>query len=320
MKVLVAGATGAIGIELVPQLAGAGHDVIGMTRSSARADMLRTLGARSVMADALDPDAVARAVAETEPEVIVHQLTALKGEPGLRDMRNPDRFGAMTNRLRTEGTDHLLAAGRAVGIRRFIAQSIVSIGTYARTGGPIKTEEDPLDLDLPAQGRSGADALRYLEDAVTGIDWAEGVVLRYGAFYGPGTGISAEPEALLTKAIRKRRFPIIGGGGGVWSFIHIEDAASATVAAVGSGGPGIYNVVDDEPAPVREWLPFLAEQLNAKRPMRVPRFVVRLLAGETPVLMMTEMRGGSNAKAKSELGWQPRWTTWRIGFAKGLSE
>ena len=318
MKVFVAGATGAIGTQLVPQLAAAGHDVIAMIRSPAKADALRALGARPVAADALDPDAVARAVAETEPEVIVHQLTALKGEPSLRDMRNPDRFGAMTNHLRTEGTDHLLAAGRAVGIRRFIAQSIVSIGTYARTGGPIKTEDDPLDLDLPAKGRSGADALRYLEDAVTGIDWAEGVVLRYGAFYGPGTGISADPEALLTKAIRKRRFPIIGGGGGVWSFIHLEDAASATLAALDNGGAEIYNVVDDEPAPVREWLPFLADQLGAKKPMRVPRFVVRLLAGEAPVLMMTEMRGGSNAKAKSELGWQPRWSTWRLGFAKGL--
>jgi len=207
-----------------------------MTRSPAKSDMLRALGARPVVADALDPDAVARAVAETEPEVIVHQLTALKGDLGLREMRNLDRFAAMTNRLRTEGTDHLLAAGRAVGIRRVIAQSVVAIGAYARTGGPVKTEEDPPDLDLPAKGRSGADAIRYLEDAVTGIEGAEGIVLRYGGFYGPGTGVSADPEALLTKSIRKRRFPIIGGGG-VWSFVHIEDAASATVAAVDNGGP-----------------------------------------------------------------------------------
>jgi 2-alkyl-3-oxoalkanoate reductase len=240
MRVFVAGATGAIGTQLVPQLAAAGHDVIGMTRSPAKTDMLRALGAWPVVADALDPDAVAGAVAETEPEVIVHQLTALKGDPGLREMRNPDRFAAMTNRLRTEGTDHLLAAGRAVGIRRFIAQSVVAIGTYARTGGPVDTEDDPPDLDLPAK-------------------------LRYGAFYGPGTSVSADPEALLTKAIRKRRFPIIGDGGGVWSFVHIEDAASATVAAVDNGGPGIYNVVDDEPAPVREWLPFLAERLGGRR-------------------------------------------------------
>jgi 2-alkyl-3-oxoalkanoate reductase len=252
--------------------------------------------------------------------VIVHQLTALKGEPGLREMRHPDRFGAPTNRLRTEGVDHLLAAGRAVGIRRFVAQSIVAIGTYARTGGPVKTEDDPPDLDLPAKGRSGLDALRYLEDAVCGIDWADGVALRYGAFYGPGTGISADPEALLTKNIRKRRFPIIGNGGGVWSFVHIEDAASATAAAIEGGGPGIYNVVDDEPAPVREWLPFLAEQLGAKKPRRVPGFPIRALAGKAPVLQMTEVRGGSNAKAKRELGWQPRWSTWRVGFAKGLGE
>jgi 2-alkyl-3-oxoalkanoate reductase len=318
MRVFVAGATGAIGTHLVPQLAAAGHDVIGMTRSPAKNDMLRALGARPVVADALDPDAVARAVAETEPEVIVHQLTALKGEPGLRDMRNPGRLAAMTNRLRTEGTDHLLAAGRAVGVRRFIAQSIVAIGTYARTGGPVKTEDDPLDLDLPAKLRPPHEAIRYVEDAVSGIDWAEGLVLRYGAFYGPGTGVSANPEALLTRAIRKRRFPIIGGGGGVWSFVHIEDAASATVAALDSGGPGIYNVVDDEPAPVREWLPFLAEQLGAKTPRGVPRVVVRLLAGEAAVLMMTEVRGGSNSKAKRVLGWQPRWSTWRVGFAKGL--
>jgi 2-alkyl-3-oxoalkanoate reductase len=320
MKVFVAGATGAIGTQLVPQLAAAGHDVIGMTRSPDKTDMLRALGARPVVADALDPDAVAGAVAETEPEVIVHQLTALKGNPGLREMRHPDRFAAMSNRLRSEGTDHLLAAGRAVGIRRFIAQSVVAIGTYARTGRPVKTEDDPLDLDLPASLRSGFDAIRHLEDAVTGIDWAEGIVLRYGGFYGPGTDLSADPEALLTKAIRKRRFPIVGAGGGVWSFVHIEDAASATVAAVETGAPGIYNVVDDEPAPVREWLPFLARQVGAKRPMRIPRFVARLLAGEAPVLLMTEVRGASNAKAKRELGWHPRWSSWRVGFAKGLGE
>jgi nucleoside-diphosphate-sugar epimerase len=320
VRVFVAGATGAIGTQLVPQLAGAGHEVIGMTRSPAKSDAVRALGARPVVADALDPDAVGRAVAETEPEVIVHQLTALSGEPGLREMRHPDRFAVPTNRLRTEGTDHLLAAGRAVGIRRFIAQSIVAIGTYARTGGPIKVEDDPPDPDLPAKMRSGADALRYVEDSVCGINWADGLALRYGAFYGPGTGLSADPDALLTKAIRKRRFPIIGDGGGVWSFVHIEDAASATVAAVDNGGPGIYNVVDDEPAPVREWLPFLAKRLGAKKPRRVPRFLVRPLAGEAPVLQMTEVRGASNAKAKRELGWQPRWSSWRVGFAKGLGE
>jgi nucleoside-diphosphate-sugar epimerase len=320
MRVFVAGATGALGTQLVPQLVAAGHDVTGMTRSPGKTGMLRALGARPVVADALDADAVARVVAEAEPEVIVHQLTALSGEPGLREMRDVDRFAAPTNRLRTEGTDHLLAAGRAVGIRRFVAQSIVAIGTYARTGGPVKTEDDAPDLDLPAKGRSAVEAIRYLEDAVTGIDWAEGVALRYGGFYGPGTGISADPEALITKAIRKRRLPIVGDGGGIGSHVHIEDAASATAAAVDHGGPGIYNVVDDEPAPVREWLPFLAEQLGAKKPRRVPAFLVRLLAGEAPVLLMTEVRGGSNAKAKRELDWQPRWSTWRVGFAKGLGD
>jgi nucleoside-diphosphate-sugar epimerase len=317
MRVFVAGATGAIGTQLVPQLVAAGHDVTGMTRSPAKTDRLLALGARPVVADALDPDAVGRALAETEPEVIVHQLTALTGEPSLR---HPERFAAPTNRLRTEGTDHLLSAGRAVGIRRFVAQSIVAIGTYARTGGPVKTEDDPPDLDLPAKWRSGTDAIRYLEARVTGIDWAEGLALRYGAFYGPGTGISADPEALLTKLILKRRFPIIGDGSGIWSWVHIEDAASATVAAVERGRPGVYNVVDDEPAPVREWLPFLADKLGARKPMRVPRFLVRLVAGAAPVLQMTEVRGGSNAKAKGELGWQPRWSTWRIGFTKGLGE
>src|SRR6266545_4243340 len=318
MNVFVAGATGALGTQLVPQLAAAGHDVIAMTRSPAKTDMLRALGARPVVADALDPDAVARAVAETEPEVIVHQLTALKGDPGLRDMRNADRFAAMTNRLRTEGTDHLLAAGRAVGIRRFIAQSVVAIGTYASTGGPVKTEDDPPDLDPPAKLRPGADAIRHLEDAVTGIEGAEGLVLRYGAFYGPGTSVSADPEALLTKAIRKRRFPIIGGGGGVWSFVHIEDAASATVAAVERGPGGIYQIVDDEPAPVRDWLPALASALGAKPPLRLPRWLGRLAAGEAATIMMTEVRGASNEKAKRELGWQLRYPSWRLGFAKGL--
>jgi nucleoside-diphosphate-sugar epimerase len=314
MKVFVAGATGALGTQLIPLLDAAGHDVVGMTRSAGKADAVRALGARPVVADALDPDSVARAVAEAEPEVIIHQLTALGGD---MDMKNPDKFFAMTNRLRTEGTDHLLAAGRAVGIRRFIAQSYTS-WPYARTGGPIKTEDDPLDPDPPAKLRTSLDAIKYVENAVTGIDWAEGLALRYGAFYGPGTGLSADPEAPLTKNIMKRKFPLVGDGGGIWSHLHIEDAASATVAAVGKGTPGIYNIVDDEPAPVSEWLPFVAEQLGAKKPMKVPRFVGRLLAGEAAVVLMTEIRGASNAKAKATFGWQPRWSSWRLGFAKGL--
>jgi nucleoside-diphosphate-sugar epimerase len=316
MKVFVAGASGALGRQLVPQLVAAGHDVVGMTRTPDKAGTLHALGARPVVADALDPDAVARVVAEAEPEVIVHELTALTGD---LDLKHP-AFFATTNRLRTEGTDHLLAAGRAVGIRRFVAQSIATYTTYARTGGPVKTEDDPLDPDPPGVMRANLDAVRHLEGAVTGLDGAEGVVLRYGAFYGPGTGISADPDAALVKALRKRQFPIVGDGGGVWSFVHIEDAASATAAAVDGGAPGVYNVVDDDPAPVHEWLPFLAEQVGAKRPRRVPRVVGRLLAGEAAVVMMTEIRGASNERAKWELSWHPRWTTWRVGFAKGLGE
>jgi nucleoside-diphosphate-sugar epimerase len=315
MKVFVAGATGAIGTQLLPRLRAAGHDVTGMTRSPARVGALQALGAQPVVADALDSDAVARAVAEAEPDVIVHELTSLKGEP---DLRHAERFLETTNRLRTEGTDHLLAAGRAAGVRRFIAQSIVAVGTYARSGGPVKTEEDPRDPDPPVRARPMIHAIRHVEDAVTGIDWAEGLVLRYGAFYGPGTDLSAAPNAVITRNIRKRRFPIIGRGNGVWSFIHIEDAASATAAAVDNGAPGIYNVVDDEPAPVREWLPFLATQLGAKKPLRVPRFIARLLAGEAATVQMTEVRGASNAKAKRMLDWQPRWPSWRVGFVNGL--
>ena len=314
MKVFVAGATGALGTQLVPQLVANGHEVVGMTRTASKRDTLRALGARPVVADALDPDSVARAVAEAEPEVIVHQLTALSGA---LDMRHVDRFFAMTNRLRTEGTDHLLAAGHAVGARRFVAQSYAG-WPFARTGGPVKSETDPLDPNPPEALRSTLAAIRHLEQAVTGVEWAEGLVLRYGGFYGPGTGMSLDPEAALAKPVRKRQFPLVGGGGGVWSFVHIEDAAAATVAAVEHGPGGIYQVVDDEPAPVREWLPALASALGAKPPRRFPRWLGRLAAGEAATVMMTEVRGASNAKAKRELGWQPRYPSWRLGFAKGL--
>jgi nucleoside-diphosphate-sugar epimerase len=232
MKVFVAGATGALGRALVPQLLARGHEVVGMTRTASKQDFLRSLGARPVVADALDPDAVAQAVSSAEPEVIVHQLTALSGKMSIRDARHPERssMGRMTNRLRTEGTDHLLAAGRAVGARRFVAQSFGSF-RFARTDGPVQTEADSLDSD-PRQ--PGLDAMLYLEQAVTTIEWGEGLVLRYGGFYGPGTGISLDPDAVMVGPIRRRRFPIIGGGGGVWSFIHIEDAAAATAIAVES--------------------------------------------------------------------------------------
>ncbi len=245
-------------------------------------------------------------MASAEPEVIVHQLTALSGPMNARDARHPERFeGAiMTNRLRTEGTDHLLAAGRAVGARRFVAQSF----------GAFRS----LDPGSPAPPRSALAAIEHLERAVTGIDWGEGLALRYGGFYGPGTGISLAPDAVMSAPIRKRRFPIVGDGGGVWSLIHIDDAAAATAVAVERGRAGVYDVVDDEPAPVREWLPALASALDAKPPRRVPRWLGRLAAGETATVMMTEVRGASNEKAKRELGWKPRYASWRQGFAEGL--
>jgi nucleoside-diphosphate-sugar epimerase len=309
MKILVAGATGALGRQLVPRLVARGHDVVGMTRSASKREAVRNLGATPVVADALDPEDVARAVAESRPDVIVHQLTALAGSV---DIRHFDRDFAMTNRLRTEGTDHLLAAGRAVGTRRFVVQSFAG-WPFARSGGPVKTEDDPLD-PAPAEGmRRTLEAIRHLEDAVTSAGWTEGVVLRYGGFYGPGTSLG--PDGEHVGQIRKRKFPVVGSGAGVWSFIHIEDAAEATVAAVEHGRRGIYNIVDDEPAPVADWLPAVADALGAKPPRRVPRWLGRLLAGDAATIMMTEVRGASNAKAKRELGWQPSHPTWRDGFA-----
>jgi nucleoside-diphosphate-sugar epimerase len=314
MRVFLAGATGALGAQLIPRLVANGHEVTGMTRSASKQGALRALGAGPAVADALDADAVARAVAEARPEVIVHQLTALSG--GI-DIREIERSMAMTNRLRTEGTDNLLAAGRAAGVRRVVVQSYTG-WPFARTGGPVKDEADPLDPDPPGALRSSLDAIRHLEEAVTAIDWAEGVVLRYGAFYGPGTGTSGGPGAEMTRAVRERQFPLVGDGGGVWSFVHIEDAATATVAAVERGAAGIYQIVDDEPAPVREWLPALAGALGAEPPPRVPVEIALREAGEAATVMMTEVRGASNAKAKRLLGWQPRYASWRLGFAEGL--
>jgi len=319
MKVFVAGATGVLGRALVPLLVARGHEVVGMTRSTSRDDLVRNLGARPVVADALDADAVARAVASAEPEVIVHELTALSGTMSVRDMRHPERssLGIMTNRLRTEATDHLLAAGRAVGARRFVAQSFAAF-RWARIGGPVLTEDDPVDPNPPAALRVPLVGILHVERAVPTIEWGEGLVLRYGSFYGPGTTISRAPDALMATLVRKRRFPILGDGSGVFSHVHIGDAAAATVAAVDRGRPGIYNIVDDEPAPVREWLPVLASALDAKPPRHIPRWLGRLAAGEAATLMMTEGRGASNAKAKRELGWQPSYASWRLGFAQGL--
>jgi nucleoside-diphosphate-sugar epimerase len=310
MKVLVAGATGALGTQLVPRLAAAGHDVAGMIRRESRSDAVRALGATPVVADALDRDAVARAVAEVAPDVIVHELTALSG--GL-DLRHFDRSFAQTNRLRIEGTDHLLAAGRAAGARRFVVGSYAG-WPFARTGGPVKSEDDPLDPAPAAAMRSTLDAIRHLEESVLDADWTEGVVLRYGGFYGPGTSLAADGEHI--EQVRRRRFPVVGTGAGVWSFLHIEDAADATVAAVQRGRRGIYNIVDDDPAPVAEWLPALASVLGAKPPHRVPRRLGRMLAGEAAAVMMTEVRGASNTKAKRELGWTPSHASWRDGFAE----
>ncbi|HEV2774524.1 MAG TPA: NAD(P)-dependent oxidoreductase, partial [Solirubrobacteraceae bacterium] len=297
MKVFVAGATGVLGRALVPQLVARGHEVVGMTRSASKQDLLRSLGATPVVADALDADAVAQAVASAEPEVIVHQLTALSGK---FDMRHFDRFFETTNRLRTEGTDHLLAAGRAVGARRFVAQSYAG-WPAERTGAPVKAEDAPYDPDPPKQLRRALDAIRHLEEAVIGASWLEGVVLRYGGFYGPGTSLSADPAAPHTVAVRKRQFPVVGDGGGIWSFVHVDDAAAATVLAIERGRRGIYNVVDDDPAAARDWIAELARALEARPPRRVPRWLGRVLAGEAATVMMTEVRGASNEKAKREL-------------------
>ena len=309
MRVFVAGATGAIGTQLVPRLVAAGHQVHGMTRSDSKRAMLSELGAVPVIADALDPHQVAEAVGTAKPDVIIHQLTAIPVTP---DLRHFDRDFALTTRLRTEGTDHLLSAGQAVGVRRFVAQSNGAF-PYARTGGPVKSEEDPLDSAPARETRESFAAIRYLETAVLGADWTEGIVLRYGAFYGPGTSMA--PGADQIEMVRKRRFPLVGDGGGVWSFIHVADAADATVAAVEHGSRGIYNIVDDDPAPVADWLPALAQTLGAKKPMRVPRLVGRLFAGEVGLVMMTELRGASNSKAKRELGWRPAHRSWRQGLA-----
>jgi len=309
MKVFVAGATGAMGKQLVPRLVAAGHEVAGMTSKEANRDLVTELGATPVVADALDPEQVAEAVGRANPEVIVHQLTAI----GAIDLRHMDRSFALTNRLRSEGTDHLLSAGRAVGVKRFVAQSAI-YGFYARTGGAVKTEEDLLDPDPPRDMRQSLAAVEHLEEAVLGASWTEGIVLRYGAFYGPNTSMTAGSEQF--EMIKKRKLPLVGNGAGMWSFIHIADAAEATVAAVDRAKPGIYNVVDDDPAPVSRWLPSLAQTLGAKKPMHVPRFVGRLFAGEVGALFMTEIRGASNAKAKRDLGWQPDHASWQQGFAE----
>jgi nucleoside-diphosphate-sugar epimerase len=301
MRVFVTGASGAIGRRLVSQLIDAGHDVIGTHNAPSSAELLRPLGATPLRLDLLDAAAVRTAVLEHEPEAIVHEATALAD---VKFARNMDEVTAKTSELRTKGTDALLAAAREAGVQRFVAQSVASFSRYAREGGPVKTEDDPLDATPPKGFRQSAAAMAHLEQAVTDFG---GIALRYGAFYGAANDGTVEP-------VRKRQFPIVGDGGGIWSWIHLDDAAAATVLALNHDGPAIYNIVDDDPAPVREWLPVLARALGAKPPRRVPTWLARVLAGEAVTVMSTEARGASNAKAKRELGWRPRHPTWRTGF------
>jgi nucleoside-diphosphate-sugar epimerase len=307
MNIFLAGAGGPVGRSLIPLLRTHGHTVTGTTRSPGKAEALRALGAEPVVLDGLDRAAVLDAVAAAQPDAIISQMTALSG---LSDPRKFERAFALTNRLRTEGTEHLLAGARASGVQRVIVQSYAG-WPYARTGGPAKAESDPLDPDPPKQMRSTFDAILRQEALVTE---AGGVALRYGGFYGPGTGLAPGGEQWVT--IQARKFPVVGDGGGVWSFVHIDDAAAATLAALEHWTPGeIYNVVDDDPAPVREWLPAIAAAVGAKPPRHVPRWVARLM-GEHVVALMCEVRGASNAKARRELGWTPQWPTWREGFAQ----
>jgi 2-alkyl-3-oxoalkanoate reductase len=309
VHVFVAGATGAVGRPLIPQLVAAGHKVTATTRSAAKAANLSLPGVRTIIADGRDAEAMTRAVAEAEPDAIVHQMTALAGKP---DMRRFDRWFAATNELRTTGTDILLAAAREAGVERFVAQGYTG-WTNPTTGGPVKDEGDGFDPNPPKMQRESLAAIRYLEETVPSAV-PHGIVLRYGNFYGPGAS-----EALVA-LIHKRQFPVIGEGAGVWSWIHLDDAAAAVVAALERGESGVYNITDDDPAPVSEWLPYLAEAVGAKRPMRVPVWLGRLLAGKVAVRWMTEGRGSSNAKAERALGWQPVWRTWRHGFRRALGE
>ncbi len=312
MKVFVAGATGAVGKPLVALLLAAGHEVIGMTRSERGAAQVRAQGAQAVIADALDRDAVTRAVRETTPDALIHELTSLAN---LKDFKRFDRDFAVTNRLRTEATDYLMEGARVAGVRRVIAQSYGG-WIYAPTGNALKTEEDAITTNPPAEQTQSLAAIEYLERAVTSSDGIEGIALRYGSLYGPGTNMTLHGD--VAAMARKRMVPIIGDGGGVWSFLHVEDAASAAVAALHHGAPGIYNIVDDDPAPVRVWLPEYARVVGAKPPLHVPVWLGRLFVGEVGVSFFTRIPGVSNAKAKRELGWTPGYASWREGFKGSL--
>jgi len=304
--VFVAGGTGVLGRRLVPQLVARGHQVTATTTSAAKLGLLAQMGAEAVVMDGLDAMSVGEAVAKARPDAIVHEMTAIASKP---DIKHMDRWFATTNRLRTEGTDHLLAAAEATGVSNFIAQSYASWNGI-RKGGWVKTEEDPLDLETGTTARTVMEAIRHLEDVVIK---AGGAALRYGGLYGPG---ATDDQVEL---VRKRQYPLVGSGTGYSSWVHLDDAASATVLAVEQKARGVFNIVDDEPAPASEWLPYLAACAGAKPPMRVPRWLARLLAGEVAVTMMTQGRGFSNAKAKRELGWELRYPSWRKGFKEGLA-
>jgi len=308
MKIFLAGATGAIGKRLLPMLVSAGHNVTATTQHADKMMSIHSAGATPLRVDALNKEEVLAAVRKAQPEIIIHQLTAI---PPTLDLRHFDQAFELTNRLRTEGTDYLLAAARAVGARRFIAQSYA--GWYARTGGWIKTETDPLISSGISNGRQTLEATVHVEEAVLKEKAIEGFVLRYGSFYGPGTSLA--PQAWFFEGIRQRKVPVVGGGTGYWSFIHIDDAAAATLAAAVHSTPaGLYNITDDEPAPVSVWLPYLAEVLGAKAPRSVPKWLARFAVGEYGVAVMTELRGSSNRKAKSLLPWTLKWPSWRQGF------
>ncbi len=306
MKVFVAGASGAIGRPLVPRLVAAGHEVTGSTRSPEKAEAIRAQGANGVVVDVFDAAALRAVMAEAAPEVVVHELTSL---PERFEPRRKDVYDA-TNRVRSEGTRNLIEGARAAGARRFVCQSIAF--SYAPQPGRLHEESDPLFTEAPPPFGEATGAVAHMERAVLDATGMDGLILRYGWFYGPGTYYA--DDGAMAQDVRRRRFPVVGKGTGVFSFIHVDDAAAATVAAVRRGAPGVYNVVDDDPAPLREWLPVYARAIGAKPPRRVPLWLARLIAGGFVATMSTTLRGASNAKARRELGWEPRWTSWREGF------
>ena len=312
MKVFVTGATGAIGRALLPRLLESGHAVTALVRSPGKQRAVEAAGATAVIADPLDADALARVVGRAGPDAIVHELTALSGP---MDFRRADDAFALTNRFRTETTGVLFAAARAHRVRRVLVQSFCG-WPFARLGGPVKSEQDPFDPDPPRAIRRTIEALREQEKMVRLSADLEAKALRYGALYGPGTGLAR--DGWMVAGLKRRRLPLVGHGAGIWSFLHVDDAATAPAAALERGAPGIYNLVDDDPAPVSEWLPALAAAVGAPPPWRIPAWMARLAIGETGVVMMTDIRGGSNAKAKLELGWRPRWDSWRRGFVEGI--